>query len=199
MLASSIVVDPRKISISRASRTAASKRSSTIALINGFTSLHRATYAVITSSQLTYSRASSSSCAVQRCRSEESTLENSKKPLRVLLHQKSQRRGIILRTLRAALPRTCLAGKQDEEPRGGLSFLPPKKGKYSRDECTGYLNEEDEVLERRVEMRLLPELHHLAEVLMVDVRVNSEQSLQDGLGDRQEILGEGDTCEQRRG
>lgn len=39
-------------------------------------------------------------------------------------------------------------------------------------------------------MGLLPELHHLGEVLVVDVCIDTEQALQDGLGDGQEVLGE---------
>lgn len=50
------------------------------------------------------------------------------------------------------------------------------------------------MLEGGVEMRLLPELHHLGEVLVVDVRVHAEQPLQDGLGHRQEVLGERHAC-----
>lgn len=53
------------------------------------------------------------------------------------------------------------------------------------------LHEEDEVLERRVQVRLLAEAHHLLEVLVVDVRVHAEQPLQDRLGDGQEVLREG--------
>lgn len=52
------------------------------------------------------------------------------------------------------------------------------------------LHKEDEVLEGGVEVRLLAQLHHLGEVLVVDVRVHAEQALQDRLGHRQEVLGE---------
>lgn len=57
-----------------------------------------------------------------------------------------------------------------------------------------YLHEEDEVFEGSVEVRLLAELHHLGEVLVVDVRVHAEQTLQDRLGHRQEVLGERHAC-----
>lgn len=39
------------------------------------------------------------------------------------------------------------------------------------------LHEEDEVLERRVQVRLLAQRHHLREVLVVDVGVHAEQPL----------------------
>lgn len=45
-------------------------------------------------------------------------------------------------------------------------------------------------------MRLLAQLHHLGEVLVVDVRVHAEQPLEDGLGHAQEVLGERDACGQ---
>ena len=53
-----------------------------------------------------------------------------------------------------------------------------------------YLNKEYKVFERGVEVRLLAQLHHLGEVLVVDVRVHAEQTLQDRLRHRQEVLGE---------
>lgn len=53
-----------------------------------------------------------------------------------------------------------------------------------------YLHKEDEVLEGGVEVRLLAQLHHLGEVLVVDVRVHAEQALQDRLRHRQEVLRE---------
>lgn len=49
------------------------------------------------------------------------------------------------------------------------------------------------MLEGGVEMRLLPQMHHLREVLVIDVRVHPEQSLQDGLCVAQEVLWEGHT------
>jgi len=52
------------------------------------------------------------------------------------------------------------------------------------------LNEVNEMLERSVKMSLFPQTNHLLEVLVVDVSVHPEQSLQNGLGDRQEVLGE---------
>ena len=44
-----------------------------------------------------------------------------------------------------------------------------------------YLNEKDEVFERRVEVGLLLQLHDRVKVLVVDVSVDPEQALQDGL------------------
>ena len=43
-------------------------------------------------------------------------------------------------------------------------------------------------------MGLLLQLHHRVEVLVVDVGVNPEQTLQDRLGNGHEVLGEGDSC-----
>lgn len=43
-------------------------------------------------------------------------------------------------------------------------------------------------------MRLLAQLHHLREVLVVDVRVHAEQPLEDRLRHRQEVLGERYAC-----
>lgn len=66
--------------------------------------------------------------------------------------------------------------------------------------CVGsstYLHEEDEVFEGGVEVRLLPQLHHLGEVLVVDVRVHAEQTLQDRLRHREEVLGERHACNTR--
>jgi len=51
------------------------------------------------------------------------------------------------------------------------------------------LDEVHEMLEGGVEMCLLPETHDLLKVLVVDVSVHPKQPLQDGLGDRQEVLG----------
>lgn len=55
------------------------------------------------------------------------------------------------------------------------------------------LYEEDEMLEGGVEVSLLLELHDRVEVLVVDVSVNPEQTLQDGLGHGHEVLGKRDT------
>lgn len=46
-----------------------------------------------------------------------------------------------------------------------------------------YLNEINKVLERGVEMCLFSQLHYFGEMLVVDVSVDSEQPLQDGLCD----------------
>lgn len=43
-----------------------------------------------------------------------------------------------------------------------------------------FLHKEYKVFEASVEMGLLAQLHHLAEVLVVDVGVHPEQTLQDG-------------------
>ena len=51
-----------------------------------------------------------------------------------------------------------------------------------------FLDEIDEVLERRVQVRLLLEHDHFLEVLMVDVRVDAKQTLENGLGNREEVL-----------
>lgn len=67
-----------------------------------------------------------------------------------------------------------------QKPRGKVQSLP------------AHLHEEDEVLEGGVEVSLLLQPHHRVEVLVVDVGVDPEQPLQDGLGHRHEVLGEGD-------
>ena len=51
----------------------------------------------------------------------------------------------------------------------------------------------DKVLEAGVEMRLCAQEHNVLEVCMVDVRVNTEQALEDHLDDRLEVAREGDT------
>lgn len=56
-----------------------------------------------------------------------------------------------------------------------------------------HLDKENEVLEGGVEVRLLLQLHHRVKVLVVDVSVHSEETLQDGLGHGHEVLGEGNT------
>lgn len=61
------------------------------------------------------------------------------------------------------------------------------------------LDEEDEVLEAGVEVRLLAQFHDLGEVLVVYVGVDAEQALQDRLGDGQEVLGERDACKRGGG
>lgn len=57
-----------------------------------------------------------------------------------------------------------------------------------------HLNKEDEVFERRVEVGLLLQLHDRVKVLVVDVSIDSEQALQDGLRHIQEVLLEWDAC-----
>ena len=54
------------------------------------------------------------------------------------------------------------------------------------------------MLEGGVEVGLLLQLHHRIEVLVVDVGVNPEQTLQDRLGNGHEVLGEGDPCRESR-
>lgn len=51
-----------------------------------------------------------------------------------------------------------------------------------------HLNKEDKVLERGVEVRLLLQLDNRVKVLVIDVSVNTEESLQNGLGHRHEVL-----------
>ena len=53
-----------------------------------------------------------------------------------------------------------------------------------------HLHEENEVLERSVEVRLFAQLHHFGEMLVVNVGIHSEESLQDCFGIAYEILGE---------
>lgn len=55
------------------------------------------------------------------------------------------------------------------------------------------LNKENEVLEGGVEVGLLLQLHDGVKMLMVDVSVNPEQTLQDGFGHRHEVFGEGNS------
>lgn len=57
-----------------------------------------------------------------------------------------------------------------------------------------YLNKENEMLEGGVEVGLLLQLHHRVKMLVVDVSVNPEQTLQDGFGHGHEVLGEGNSC-----
>lgn len=52
------------------------------------------------------------------------------------------------------------------------------------------LNEINEMLEGRVEMRLLLKLHDLAEVFVVNVSVDAEETLENGLDDGEKVLGE---------
>lgn len=56
-----------------------------------------------------------------------------------------------------------------------------------------YLNKKDEVFERRVEVSLLLQLHDRVKVLVVDVGVDPEQALQDGLRHGHKVSLEGDT------
>lgn len=56
-----------------------------------------------------------------------------------------------------------------------------------------YLNKEDEVFEGCVEVGLLLQLHDWVKVLVVDVSIDSEQALQDGLCHWHEVSLEGDT------
>lgn len=51
------------------------------------------------------------------------------------------------------------------------------------------------MFEGGVEVRLLAQLHHLGEVLVVDVCVHAEQPLQDRLRHRQEVLWKRDACQ----
>lgn len=55
------------------------------------------------------------------------------------------------------------------------------------------LNKEDEVFEWCVEVGLLLQLHDWVKVLVVDVSVDSEQALQDGLCHWHKVSLEGDT------
>ena len=59
---------------------------------------------------------------------------------------------------------------------------------------SAHLNKENEMLEGGVEVGLLLQLHHRVKMLVVDVSVNPEQTLQDGFGHRHEVLGEGNSC-----
>lgn len=56
-----------------------------------------------------------------------------------------------------------------------------------------YLNKKDEVFEWCVEVGLLLQLHHRVEVLMIDVSIDSEQALQDGLCHWHKVSLEGNT------
>lgn len=61
-----------------------------------------------------------------------------------------------------------------------------------------YLYKEYEVFKRSVQVRFLAELDHFAEVLVVDVGVDSEQPFQDRFCDREEILWKRYTCTENR-
>lgn len=77
----------------------------------------------------------------------------------------------------------------------GLSVLGSKLlnqvlqgSKFSPVDEVELLNKENEVLEGSVEVGLLLQLHHRVKMLVVDVSVNPEQTLQDGFGHRHEVL-----------
>lgn len=53
------------------------------------------------------------------------------------------------------------------------------------------------MLEGGVEVCLLLQPHDGIEVLVVNVGIHTEESLQDGLGHRHEVLGKRDTCKAR--
>ena len=55
------------------------------------------------------------------------------------------------------------------------------------------MHKEDKVLEGGVEVCLLLQPHDGIEVLVVNVGIHTEESLQDGLGHRHEVLGKRDT------
>lgn len=57
-----------------------------------------------------------------------------------------------------------------------------------------HLNKENEMLEGSVEVSLLLQLHHRVKVLVVDVSIDPEQTLQDGFGHRHEVLWKRDSC-----
>lgn len=57
-----------------------------------------------------------------------------------------------------------------------------------------HLNKEDEVFEGGVQMGLLLQLDDRVKVLVVDVSIDTEQALQDGLRHGHEVLWEWDTC-----
>lgn len=59
---------------------------------------------------------------------------------------------------------------------------------------SSHLNKENEVLEGGVEVGLLLQLHHRVKMLVVDVSVNPEQTLQDGFGHRHEVLRKRNSC-----
>lgn len=61
-----------------------------------------------------------------------------------------------------------------------------------------HLYEKDEVFERSVEVGLLLQLHDGVKVLVVDVRVNPEQPLQDGLRHRHEVALKGNAFEKKK-
>lgn len=63
-------------------------------------------------------------------------------------------------------------------------------GKLSPVDKVELLDKENEVLEGGVEVGLLLQVDDGVEVLVVDVGVDAEQPLQDGLGHRHEVLGE---------
>lgn len=54
------------------------------------------------------------------------------------------------------------------------------------------------MLEGSVEVSLLLQLHHRVKMLVVDVSINPEQTLQDGFGHRHEVLWKGDSCGKKK-
>lgn len=61
-----------------------------------------------------------------------------------------------------------------------------------------YLNEKYEVFKRRVEMCFFSQLNNLRKVLMIDVCINSKQTLQYCLGITLKIPGKWHTCKNRK-
>lgn len=61
-----------------------------------------------------------------------------------------------------------------------------------------YLNKKDEVFERCVEVGLLLQLHDGVKVLVVDVGVNPEQALQNGLRHGHEVALKGNTLKKKK-
>lgn len=51
------------------------------------------------------------------------------------------------------------------------------------------------MLEGGVKVGLLLQLHHRVKMLVVDVSVNPEETLQDGFGHRHEVLWKGNSCD----
>lgn len=77
---------------------------------------------------------------------------------------------------------------------GAFDTLPKSKSKAQRSTWLTYLNKENKVLKGGVEVGLLLQLHHGVKVLVVNMGINPEETLQNSLCHRHKVFGKWDTC-----
>lgn len=77
---------------------------------------------------------------------------------------------------------------------GAFDTLPKSKSKAQRPTWLTYLNKENKVLKGGVEVGLLLQLHHGVKVLVVNMGINPEETLQNSLCHRHKVFGKWDTC-----